>query len=178
MLFRSSFSEALAHQVFQAAGNHQFLGSWAQCREGKLVLADCNRAVTEINVGVQSGTSAKSGIVLLASITTKPLNQCRAIKQEIAIVEGIAFVGSRKGTGNHQGNPSVLERGGRLFAAGAGAEVETADHDVTFLCHRLELGVVIFHGYRRHFFVAQIFAVGVLTRINSVGIEVVGVAKQ
>src|SRR6266481_5744104 len=105
-------------------------------------------------------------------------DQFRAFKYYEAVVERVALVGFGKAGRNDARNSFELQRRGRLLATRAAAEVQSADDDVAFLIERVEVRIVIFKCYRRHFFWRHIVAVSVFAAVNAVRVQIVLINEE
>ena len=105
-------------------------------------------------------------------------HQLGAFEHDEAVVERVALVSFGKAGGDDARNSFELQRRGGLFAARAGAEIESADHDVALLIKRVEVRIVIFKCYRRHLLRRHVVAVSVFARVNAVGVQIVFVDKE
>src|SRR6266403_1574587 len=104
--------------------------------------------------------------------------QLGTFKHHEAVVERVALVGFGKAGGNHARNAFELQRRGCLLAAGSAAKVQSADDDVTAAVEGVEVRIVIFKCYRRHFFPRHIVAVSVFAAVNAVRVQIVFINEE
>src|SRR5205807_7628803 len=95
-----------------------------------------------------------------------------------AVVERVSLVGLGKAGGDDARDAFELQRGRRLFATRAASKIKSTDDDVAFLVERIEVRIVIFKCYRRHFFRFHIVAVSVFAAVNAVGVQIVFINKE
>src|SRR5215470_3096410 len=120
------------HQVLHAARDHQRLRNATERREIETLAPILHRPGGEINVnGVAGNNSLFGRFNLTRKFAAQPLHQLRNLDAKKSIIKRIPQISLREATRDHQRNALGLERRHRLLAAGTGAEVEAADHNIS-----------------------------------------------
>src|SRR5205823_10741537 len=99
-------------------------------------------------------------------------------KHDKAVVERVALVSFGKAGGDHTRNAFELQCCGRLLSTRASFNKQKTAYDITAAIEGVEIRIVIFKRYCRHFFRSHIVAISVFAAVNAVGVQIVFIHEE